>query len=91
MEGLGAFSAAVEAFFAVPQLYQCYTKKSAEGLSIILVLLWAVGDFAKMIYNVSNNEPIQLIVGAGFQLLIDILILILIGLYQNGKTSRTKE
>ena len=91
MKTLGTFSAATEAFLGVPQLYRCYIKKSAEGLNITLISLWAVGDFAKMLYNASNKVPIQLVVGAGFQLLVDILILILMGLYQNGKTSRTRE
>eukprot|EP00826_Nyctotherus_ovalis_P036901 TRINITY_DN3317_c0_g2_i2.p3 TRINITY_DN3317_c0_g2~~TRINITY_DN3317_c0_g2_i2.p3 ORF type:complete len:114 (+),score=20.63 TRINITY_DN3317_c0_g2_i2:502-843(+) len=89
--GLGTFSAGVEALLAVPQFYRNCVKRSTEGLTIVLVLLWAVGDTAKIIYNAMNEEPIQLVVGAVFQLLVDILILIQFVFYGNVKPPRSKE
>lgn len=47
---LGLGSLGIEATLALPQLISNHRLKSVEGLSIVMILMWFVGDFAKTIY-----------------------------------------
>ncbi|GFH59267.1 hypothetical protein CTEN210_15743 [Chaetoceros tenuissimus] len=40
----------LESCLALPQIILNYKRKSTEGLSLVMVLGWVVGDFMKMIY-----------------------------------------
>eukprot|EP00826_Nyctotherus_ovalis_P060192 TRINITY_DN8421_c0_g4_i1.p1 TRINITY_DN8421_c0_g4~~TRINITY_DN8421_c0_g4_i1.p1 ORF type:complete len:263 (-),score=32.12 TRINITY_DN8421_c0_g4_i1:91-879(-) len=88
---LGAFAALAEAFLAAPQFYRSFATKSTEGLSHKLVLLWTAGDFYKMVYNVVCDEPVQLVIAAGIQLLLDTLILLQTWIHAKEKSLRSKE
>ena len=50
-------------------------------------MIWALGDSLKSGYYVAVNTPIQLVMSAFFQLLVDLLILFQFYLY-NGKKAR---
>ena len=79
------FSAGVEGFMGVPQLYKNYVNKSTRGLSLIFILGWIVGDAAKVVYNMAKNEPVPLIISASLQLTVDFLILGQISMYSETK------
>ncbi len=54
---------------------------------MVFILVWAVGDSAKTAYSVMIDAPIQLVISAAFQLLVDLLILGQICILGEGKKS----
>lgn len=57
---IGLVSLCIEATLGFPQVYSNFVKKSVEGLSVQMILMWFLGDFCKTVYfiakviNVSN-------------------------------------
>lgn len=92
-ETIGTISAVVEATLGLPQAYKNFENKHTEGLSVIFILVWVIGDSFKMLYSFLVGAPIQLIISAGFQLLIDLVILMQIWIYsgKHFKTDQTRE
>jgi ABC-type amino acid transport system permease subunit len=72
---LGSLSAAVEATLGVPQFLLNYKRKNTFGLSVVLIMLWALGDIFKFYYYFSEHSPIALLACASFQIFTDFSIL----------------
>ena len=54
---LGLLALSIEATLAFPQLISNQRNRSVEGLSIIMIVTWFVGDFLKTIYFVVEVYP----------------------------------
>jgi len=60
-EMIGLLSMGIEATLGLPQLISNFKTKSVKGLSIQMIGLWFLGDFAKTIYFVVEvNDFIDL-------------------------------
>ena len=88
-EVIGIFAAVVEASLGVPQLYKNLVNKHTEGLSAVFILIWIIGDSFKAIYSYMIGTPIQLVLSAAFQLLVDLVIMIQIAAYGSGVSKGT--
>jgi hypothetical protein len=49
-ETIGLVSMGIEAMLGIPQAYSNWSRKSVEGLSIKMIGMWFLGDFAKTCY-----------------------------------------
>ena len=47
-----------------------------------MVLLWFLGDMARLVYYKMKEQPVQFFFGSGVALLIDIVILVQIAMYK---------
>lgn len=82
---LGWVGALCFAFSAVPQAYQCYRQKHANGISWGFLLLWLMGEICMVTYSISNFNVIFLT-----NYTINLALLFVIGYYKvygdkNGK------
>lgn len=84
VEILGFLALFIEAMLAVPQLMKNFKSKSTEGMSILMVLMWTVGDVFKTSYFILREAPAQFWLCGGLQVLIDITILGQVQFYKNG-------
>jgi uncharacterized protein with PQ loop repeat len=57
-EMIGLVSMGIEATLGFPQAYSNWSKKSVQGLSISMIGMWFLGDFAKTVYFI-----VEVIVG----------------------------
>ncbi|XP_066904800.1 solute carrier family 66 member 2 isoform X5 [Halyomorpha halys] len=84
VEILGFLALFMEAMLAVPQLVKNFKSKSTEGMSILMVLMWTVGDVFKTTYFILREAPAQFWLCGGLQVLIDITILGQVQFYKKG-------
>uniref|UniRef100_A0A0A9Y8U0 Solute carrier family 66 member 2 n=1 Tax=Lygus hesperus TaxID=30085 RepID=A0A0A9Y8U0_LYGHE len=75
IEILGFLALFTEAMLAVPQLLRNFKQKSTDGMSILMVLMWTVGDIFKTTYFIIREAPAQFWLCGSLQVLIDITIL----------------
>jgi solute carrier family 66, member 2 len=75
VETLGLCAVLSEAMLGVPQFYRNFQKRSTEGMSVSMVLLWTAGDVFKTIYFVVRNAPMQFWLCGMLQISLDIAIL----------------
>ncbi|BES88462.1 PQ loop repeat [Nesidiocoris tenuis] len=86
IEILGFLALFTEAMLAVPQLLRNFKQKSTEGMSILMVLMWTVGDIFKTTYFILRETPAQFYLCSTLQVLIDITILGQVVIYKKKKT-----
>jgi uncharacterized protein with PQ loop repeat len=60
MEFIGIIGAVAFATCAIPQVIQCYRKRSAEGLSWAFLILWGIGEIFTIIYIWPKQDYILL-------------------------------
>ncbi|TMS33808.1 hypothetical protein L596_001502 [Steinernema carpocapsae] len=59
----------------IPQLLQNYRSKRCEGLSIVFIMFWLIGDVCNMLGAIlTNQQPIQKIIGV-YYILQDLVLL----------------
>jgi uncharacterized protein with PQ loop repeat len=75
VEALGMVALLCEACLALPQLLRNFRRRSTEGMSIKMVLMWLMGDVGKTLYFVIKRNPAQFWICSSIQITIDILIL----------------
>lgn len=49
-EMIGLISMSIEAALGIPQAYSNWSRRSVQGLSISMIGMWFLGDFAKTVY-----------------------------------------
>jgi hypothetical protein len=74
----------IEATLGLPQLISNYKTKSIEGLSLMMIGSWFVGDFFKTLYYVIEHQPFQFTMCGAVQLTVDILIILQIIAYSKN-------
>lgn len=84
VEILGFLALFMEAMLAVPQLVKNFKSKSTEGMSILMVLMWTVGDVFKTTYFILREAPAQFWLCGSLQVLIDVTILGQVQFYKKG-------
>ncbi|CAL7951200.1 unnamed protein product [Xylocopa violacea] len=89
VETVGLLAVLTEAMLGVPQFLRNFCNKSTNGMSIIMVAMWTLGDAFKTCYFIIREAPIQFQVCGTLQVLIDIAILMQVYIYQNS-TSHTR-
>ncbi|KAG2388098.1 hypothetical protein C9374_000948 [Naegleria lovaniensis] len=80
-ELLGLLSVMVEASLAIPQVVTNFTRGSVEGLSLILVATFVIGDTLKTAYFIAKHLPYQFVICGAFQLFVDMIMVIQIIYY----------
>ncbi|KAL7716214.1 PQ loop repeat protein [Entamoeba marina] len=81
VQSIGTLSTTVEVFLAIPQIIYNYKNKNAEGLPLLTLVGWVLGDTFKTVYFVSLQVPIQFIMCGVFQLICDAVIFAQIAIY----------
>ena len=82
VELTGIAALGLEAMLAVPQAYANWKNQSAEGLNMILIATWFLGDAFKTIIFITSGAPFQFLACGLFQLFIDCVILFQLHLYK---------
>lgn len=80
---LGIFSTGIESLLGLPQLITNYQMKYTKNISIVMLLLWIVGDSLKIVYYVYQESPIHFIYCGEFQLVVDFLIFFQVFYYKD--------
>uniref|UniRef100_A0A1B6HJL5 Solute carrier family 66 member 2 n=1 Tax=Homalodisca liturata TaxID=320908 RepID=A0A1B6HJL5_9HEMI len=75
IEALGFLALLTEAMLAIPQLLQNFRNKSTEGMSVLMVVMWMMGDCFKTTYFVLRDAPAQFWLCGCLQIAIDVFIL----------------
>eukprot|EP00667_Euglena_gracilis_P016259 EG_transcript_17000 len=90
-EVVGYLSLLTEATLVVPQVWENGKQRSVEGLSLILVAAWVLGDGAKTAYFVLTGSPVQFLICGSLQLCLDAVIVLQFCLYRGrDKATRTE-
>lgn len=87
-EILGSTSVTVEAIILVPQLICNWERQSTEGLSYAMIFMWCGGDFLKLTYFTAAQVPIQFVLCAVVQCVIDVIIMLQIFTYSTTSNER---
>lgn len=90
VETIGLLAVLIEAMLGIPQFICNFLNKSTNGMSIVMVGMWTLGDAFKTCYFIVRQAPIQFVVCGALQVIIDIAILIQVYVYQNGSTVHIK-
>ncbi|OAD54428.1 PQ-loop repeat-containing protein 1, partial [Eufriesea mexicana] len=86
VETVGLLALLTEAMLGIPQFLHNFLNKSTNGMSIVMVTLWILGDTFKTCYFVIREAPIQFEVCGILQVIIDIAIFMQVYVYQNSTT-----
>ncbi|CAG9538289.1 unnamed protein product [Cercopithifilaria johnstoni] len=76
VEALGLTALLFEACLGFPQLKQNCSRRSTSGMSIGMLLVWAVGDCGKTAYFIYENSPAQFWLCGIIQIIIDLSIML---------------
>ncbi|KPA74171.1 hypothetical protein ABB37_09434 [Leptomonas pyrrhocoris] len=71
---VGYISLGIEALLVLPQILRNARRRSTEGLSMILILTWVVGDVIKVVYYCYAKQALPFIIGGIFQILLDVVV-----------------
>lgn len=84
IESLGYCALVTESMLGLPQVIKNYKNKSVEGMSLMMVLMWLVGDIFKTVYYISRDVPVQFWLCGLLQITIDLLILFQVCLFKQN-------
>ena len=73
----GSISIACWIIVLVPQIYENFIRKSAEGLSLIFVIFWLLGDIFNLLGAILQHLLYTTILLAIYYLLADIVLCLL--------------
>lgn len=88
---LGIFSTGIESLLGIPQLITNYQMKYTKNISIVMLLLWILGDSSKIIYYLYQDSPIHFIYCGEFQLVVDFLIVFQVFYYRDKEVINSFE
>ncbi|EAN76334.1 hypothetical protein, conserved [Trypanosoma brucei brucei TREU927] len=71
-----------EAMLLVPQILRNHRRKCTEGLSLILLVTWVVGDIIKLVYFIVYEQPVPFLVCSGIQLTTDLIVIAQVVVYK---------
>ncbi|XP_021923447.1 PQ-loop repeat-containing protein 1 isoform X1 [Zootermopsis nevadensis] len=91
VEVIGFLAVFTEALLGVPQVLCNYQNKSTEGMSLKMVIMWAMGDSFKTGYFLVREAPVQFWLCGGLQVCIDAFILCQVYWYRNKPGIRSKK
>lgn len=91
VELVGFLAVFTEALLGVPQVLCNYQNKSTEGMSLKMVVMWAMGDTFKTGYFLIREAPVQFWLCGGLQVCIDAFILCQVYWYRNSPGVRSKK
>ncbi|EKF29645.1 hypothetical protein MOQ_006560 [Trypanosoma cruzi marinkellei] len=74
-EVIGYIALGIEALLVLPQILRNHRRQSTEGLTIMLVLTWFLGDIIKVIYFLVDHQPFPFILCGTFQLSLDLVVI----------------
>lgn len=91
VELVGFLAVFTEALLGLPQMLCNYQNKSTEGMSLKMVVMWAMGDTFKTGYFLIREAPAQFWLCGGLQVCIDAFILCQVYWYRNNPGVRSKK
>ncbi|XP_057326699.1 solute carrier family 66 member 2 isoform X2 [Microplitis mediator] len=83
VETVGLLAVLTEAMLGVPQFLRNLDNKSTEGMSIVMVTMWTVGDTFKTCYFLHREAPVQFSICGALQVIVDLGILSQVYIYRN--------
>ncbi|XP_063236335.1 solute carrier family 66 member 2 isoform X3 [Bacillus rossius redtenbacheri] len=91
VQTVGFLAVLTEALLGAPQLTRNFRKKSTEGMSIKMVVMWTLGDTFKTTYFIVSEVPMQFWLCGCLQIGIDAVILFQVYLYRHNTGARVKK
>ena len=88
---VGFVSMFLEMFCSFPQIIELYNTKNQKNISKIMVSMFLLGNSIKVYYNIYNNSPIQLIIGAYIQVFCNVILIAQIIYYYFTDNIRSNE
>lgn len=82
----GSISIACWIIVFVPQIYENFSRKSSEGLSLMFIILWLAGDVFNVLGAALQGVLPTMIILAVYYTLADIVLLVQCLVYGNGET-----
>ena len=73
---MGSISIACWVIVFVPQIYENFYRSSAEGLSLLFIVLWLAGDVFNLVGAMMQHLLVTMIILAAYYTLADIILLI---------------
>ncbi|KAI5948984.1 RTC2 [Candida theae] len=86
----GSISLACWIIVFAPQIYENFTRKSSEGLSLTFIILWLAGDVFNVLGAVMQGLLPTMIILAVYYTLADIVLLWQCLVYGNGEDNKEK-
>lgn len=90
VESIGYCALVTESMLGLPQVLKNYKKRSVEGMSLSMVLMWLGGDTFKTVYYIVKNVPLQFWLCGLLQITIDLLILFQVCLFRQNAPLKAK-
>mgnify|MGYP002388118781 CR=1 FL=1 len=75
VELVGYFALSIESTLGVPQMLQNWKTKSSDGVSLVMIMSWFLGDVFKTVYFVMQAAPLQFVLCGLTQLAVDTVVL----------------
>ncbi|XP_055300297.1 solute carrier family 66 member 2 isoform X1 [Sitodiplosis mosellana] len=88
MESVGFMAVFIEAMLGAPQFLRNFKNKSTQGMSIMMVALWTVGDMFKTCYFIFRHAPMQFWICGTLQVSLDLAILFQVFWYRKNTEPR---
>lgn len=79
---LGFLALGVEATLLIPQIKLNYDRKGVDGISLLLLATWFLGDIIKTVYFIALRQPWPFLMCAGTQLSLDGVLALQLLLYR---------
>lgn len=92
VEIVGFCALLTESVLAVPQVIKNHRNRSVAGMSLMMVVMWLIGDSFKSAYFIVKKQPYQFWMCGLVQCTIDIIILLQVCVFkQNSPLKSSKE
>lgn len=82
IEMIGVLSVGIESMLPLPQIIHNFVNASTRGMSVLMVILWTIGDGFKTFYFVYKKVPLQFVIFGVIQIILDQVVLFQVFLYQ---------
>ena len=81
VQTVGSIALFIDVLITIPQIWHNFQAKNAEGIPLITISAWSLGDVVKTMCYLILNAPLQFICCAICQFISDIIVIIQIFIY----------
>ena len=82
---LGTISSILETLISFPQIIENYKVKNSKNVSFCMIFLWFLGDSFRLYYNIRVKAPLQMTIGIGIQVVLNVIVCIQLYIYREQK------
>ena len=82
---IGTISSILETLISFPQIIENYKVKNSKNVSFCMIFLWFLGDSFRLYYNIRVKAPLQMTIGIGIQVGLNVIVCIQLYIYREQK------